>query len=159
MALVAESLEQERIGEAAPDDFDGDALPELAVVTIREIHGAHAAARQLADDAIGSDQSAARDPTSLPAPPPGVSKYGVAARVRRQQRADVGPQGLVPGARRIHIVAARGGLEIKRRRGNLLDALPALRGGGLGHGRPFDDYAPFLGNAAQGEGEPSVSSR
>ena len=37
LALVAEALEQERVGEAAADDLDGDALPELAVVTLGEI--------------------------------------------------------------------------------------------------------------------------
>jgi hypothetical protein len=40
--------------QAAPDQLERDALPEVAVVALGEVHDAHATASELADDAVWS---------------------------------------------------------------------------------------------------------
>ena len=60
LALVAEAAEDGVGVHPALDQLDRDALLKRVVCPLGEIDGAHAAASDLADDAVGADPSADR---------------------------------------------------------------------------------------------------
>ena len=129
----------------ALDELERDALLELAVRPLRQIHGAHATAPELPDNAIWANENAGHQLRVLV----GVAHQERRGELRRgrfqeahspardENRLDVGAQRRVAGARFVEVAGAISDWHVQQRVDEWLDSLPLLGGEGAHWKRPL----------------------